>query len=883
MRTAGLARIILAIPLLFAAVLHGADALPLADRLEAARTPEQRAQILDDAGAAADAGLLKLLRSRADAALARYDYGRSLQSNLAALAVAERLHDARQIAVTYGSLGSADYDQGRIGEALDLFRKGVRVAEAAGDKVRIATLLRRVAACETGLGNHDAARIADERGLRIARESGDPDTIALLLAGLGAGSVEAGEYRQAAELCEESLRLAEAAHNDRLVRTNLTALAVIYLNQGDPSLALAYFERMQAAGAETNKHSQARNQTILASIYERLHRYPEAMQAVEVSLRMAREAGDAREEMMAERRLGRLWESMGNLAAARDASAKAADLAERMHMTDVRASILSGLAWSCLALGERDRALAVAEQAVSLAEPLHSRYTLAAALNTAGHVYRALGRGADAEQSFRRAISIAEEFRTRLAGGEQEGRSFVSNMLINPYQELLAMKAEQGDLETALQLAERAKARQLLDVLAQGRVQSTAALTPAEKQHELDLARQAAAANAALAASRNDARAVAAFQKSAGELEAFRARIYTAHPGLQVRRGETEPISIDQLRALLPDAQTLLLEFVASDDWVGAFAVERGAGGRPVVSVARLGLAFADLRRRIDEFRRALATRELSYRTSASLLYRELLGPFAAQLRNKRVVGIVPDGPLWNLPFQALLAADGRHWIEHCASFYAPSLTALRESARLHRAESGSGSLLAIGLARDEAERIGRLYGGSSKILTGADAFESRWKLEAARFRILHIATHGVLNGSNPMFSYLELRGDAADDGMLEAREVLELDLHAELAVLSACETARGEIRSGEGSVGLGWAVMMAGTPSVVVSQWKIDAAATTELMLAFHRRIERALGRGPLRGKSEALRQAALEMLATSTYQHPFYWAGFQMLGNGY
>jgi CHAT domain-containing protein len=76
----------------------------------------------------------------------------------------------------------------------------------------------------------------------------------------------------------------------------------------------------------------------------------------------------------------------------------------------------------------------------------------------------------------------------------------------------------------------------------------------------------------------------------------------------------------------------------------------------------------------------------------------------------------------------------------------------------------------------------------------------------------------------------------------------------------------------------------MAGTPSVVVSQWKVDSAGTTQLMLAFHRGIQRGLARaGPLQGKAEALRRAALELLGTTAYQHPFYWAGFQMLGDGY
>jgi CHAT domain-containing protein len=188
--------------------------------------------------------------------------------------------------------------------------------------------------------------------------------------------------------------------------------------------------------------------------------------------------------------------------------------------------------------------------------------------------------------------------------------------------------------------------------------------------------------------------------------------------------------------------------------------------------------------------------------------------------------------------------------------------------------------------ATAEVRELGKLYGANSAdVFVGAEASERRWKEAAPRYRILHLATHGVLNANNPLFSYLKLgRGtDGAEDGMLEAREILDLDLRAELAVLSACETARGEFRGGEGVVGMSWALMMAGTPTVVVSQWKVESAGTTQLMLALHRNLHRGLSAAPMAGKAEALRRAAMELAADPRYRHPFYWAGFTILGNGY
>jgi CHAT domain-containing protein len=109
----------------------------------------------------------------------------------------------------------------------------------------------------------------------------------------------------------------------------------------------------------------------------------------------------------------------------------------------------------------------------------------------------------------------------------------------------------------------------------------------------------------------------------------------------------------------------------------------------------------------------------------------------------------------------------------------------------------------------------------------------------------------------------------------------MKLDLNAELAVLSACETARGRIAAGEGIIGMSWALFVAGSPSAVVSQWKVDSARSSELMIEFHRNLlsKRGAGKTSLT-KSEALRQAALKVFHSS-YNHPAYWAGFILIGD--
>jgi CHAT domain-containing protein len=177
------------------------------------------------------------------------------------------------------------------------------------------------------------------------------------------------------------------------------------------------------------------------------------------------------------------------------------------------------------------------------------------------------------------------------------------------------------------------------------------------------------------------------------------------------------------------------------------------------------------------------------------------------------------------------------------------------------------------------------LYGEArSKVYIGADAREDRVKSEAGRARILHFAAHGILNNASPMYSHLALApGGDNEDGLLEAWELMKLDLNADLAVLSACETARGHIGPGEGIIGLSWAMFIAGVPSIAVSQWKVESAGTRDLMVNFHRGLITQPGaRKPKPTKAEALRQAALKLMKNAETSHPFYWAGFVLVGDG-
>jgi CHAT domain-containing protein len=159
---------------------------------------------------------------------------------------------------------------------------------------------------------------------------------------------------------------------------------------------------------------------------------------------------------------------------------------------------------------------------------------------------------------------------------------------------------------------------------------------------------------------------------------------------------------------------------------------------------------------------------------------------------------------------------------------------------------------------------------------TGRAAQESVVKSTAGQYRYVHLASHAFFNDASPLLSSIVLAQPPAgsqDDGFLTAREIFDLNLQADMVVLSACNTARGGKQSGEGIIGLTWALFVAGVPTQVVSQWAVDDASTATLMGAFYADLNS--------GKSAALQSAELKLLRDGKHAHPYYWAPFTLMGD--
>jgi CHAT domain-containing protein len=329
-----------------------------------------------------------------------------------------------------------------------------------------------------------------------------------------------------------------------------------------------------------------------------------------------------------------------------------------------------------------------------------------------------------------------------------------------------------------------------------------------------------------------------------------------------------------------------------------------------------------------------------AFAAASNTVYKSAIEPAAALVADKRLL-VVADGVLNYVPFEALVSATGTDYaalpylINTNEIVYAPSasvVAAVRQQSNAAAAMNSKGVLVVADpvfdaadaraksagttgetapaiesavadvsgagqasaptpgfkLARlagtrteaQEIEKLARASGFAPDVWLDLDASEANVKTrDISKYRVLHVATHGLLDAERPQFTgvVLSLVGNHDSDGFLRTDEVFNLRLGAQLVMLSACETGLGREKRGEGVIGLTRAFLYAGAPSVGVSLWSVADRSTAELMSDFYKRLLTKQSPTP----PAALRAAQQQMIAGKKYSAPFYWAPFVLVGD--
>lgn len=547
---------------------------------------------------------------------------------------------------------------------------------------------------------------------------------------------------------------------------------------------------------------------------------------------------------------------------------------------------------------------AVAPSSLAHAEGLHALALLK----------RERGDSAAATDLFVRALKALDE-QSSSVGGSLEIRSAFDAGTQKIYRDYMHLLLQAGRTESAFDVHERSRARVMREMLAQRDLSLELDLGPELDQQRRRLAVRYDRAYMRLqsgASDRKPEELQLELREIARERERLAHKIRTTAPTAASLMYSAESAATQKVSKILAPG-TLLLSFSVGPENTVLFIADQTAVSAELCNAGEKRLL--DL---IDEYRKALLSpydvksRSLT-RLLARKLYDLLLRPAEPKIAGAKRILIVPDGPLHKLPFASLRRANGSFLIEWKPLHITISATVYGELRRFQKQPGNdprgvalfgaplpwSENSAAINnnvvagkprlggyLSRErlpasgrEVRAISQLNGAHAKLFTGAAASEEQAR--KTQSRILHFAVHAFADPERPLdsaivFSPPTKRASAELNGLLQAWELIEqVRWNADLAVLSACETAAGKTFRGEGVLGLTRAIHHAGVRAVIATLWKVDDARSADLMVQFHRYLNKGIA------VDEALRRAQLDMIGSKTGSAPAHWASFVLSGD--
>ena len=861
-----------------------------------------------------------------------------------ALAIYRELNESPGIANTLNNIGGVHMTWSDYRKAIDYFNQALELRRTLGHRREEAMALNNIGQSYFFLGDTQKALNYHRLALELRRNLGQRAGEAGSINNIGFAYDALGDKAKALDHYKQALELFRAANDRNGESSTLINIGASYLsNFNDPKTALEYYNRaLEIRRALGQSIGQATVLDNIGHLYNSTNEPRKAIDYHRQALEIHRATGHRIGEAVSLNNLGAAYFDLREQKSALDYFNQALAIYRAIGSRGMQAGSLFGLARVERERGNLDAALLRMEESLTLIESL-------------------------------RGTVASQEMRASYLAQKQDYYEFYTDLLVRLHRH----DPTKGHDLAALESSERARARSLVELLVEARIDVDRGVPAALKQRERATHGRIAWIQKHLIEAYSEAAPdktrIATLEKELERLDAERQQL-----DMEIRQKHPQyadlkypvPAGLKTIQPLLDD-QTVLLEYALGKDNSFLFAVTRDQFiVAPIPAAAQIADRVTTLRQFITSRpQRSMFGKQIEH---SRQLYRELIEPAGKLLSGKRKLIIVPSGILHYLPFEVLLSsgeasnlADGAagswpYLLKDYAISYVPSAGVL--ASLRSRSETGAGprknflafadpiylnetvtesdlvgsrprgffgderswKLGRLAESRREVEEIAALYAKDKvSLLLGDQASEENVKT-AGRFndyRYIHFATHGLLNEARPPYSGLILSlnrptepraslrrkpgsgsqaangvsratvgndgpggtealpldraaGPQSEDGLLQVYEVFNLKLNADLVVLSACETGLGKEVKGEGLVGLTHAFFYAGTPSVIVSLWKVQDRSTADLMVNFYQQLDRS------QDKTEALRQAKLKLIQNNRYAHPYYWAPFVLIG---
>ncbi|HYG64533.1 MAG TPA: CHAT domain-containing tetratricopeptide repeat protein [Thermoanaerobaculia bacterium] len=781
------------------------------------------AQTLDDARALHAAG-------RLDEALAAYRVvARSLQGSDPASAASARNNACAIL-----------NDRGDYRAALAECQESLRLFQGIDDPLRLSRALNNTGLSLQYLGRWDEAEQRFREALAINRRTGDVEAQVINLANLGLSETSAGRYGRALAFHAEAARLAAAHAGEpwapvqlRVARINQ---GVVLEKLGAYQEALALYRQVLAEGDALEPGQRATLEVDTGVVYRNLGDPVRALEEFRQAVAIFEGEGDAGDVAA----LSNAWLNIGlvhhlNLEsprAAEEAYRKALHYAEASGDRSEEIQDLFYLGRLLLGRGRLGEAERVFRRCLAAAERSGSAEGRWSALDGLGRIAAARGRHQDALAAFERAMTEIEAVRSSLPRRSLRFHFFgerrpVYAAAVEVLADLEARQPGAGHAARALEVVQRAKVRELLDALG--------------------------------------------------------------------RAGGAKPLTAADLRRRAGDG--VLLEYFLGERRLFLWTVSGGG-----LRMKDLGPS-APILGKAAEVHRELSRGGVPAGPALAALSRALLGPAGRLPEGSRELRIAPDGALRYLPFEILEApgdpgpplvsrvrtsylpsGSAMAWLGHgedrpaltLLGFGGPEIPARREGLTGAAVLEARYRLPPLPATVRELESAARRLPGRTELRLGRDATEAAFRQSMkSGTRILHLATHTVIDERPGAGTAILLTPAGDDDGLLSPAEIAGLEGSADLTVLAACSTALApDAGSGDALATLTGSFLAAGSPAVVATLWDVGDDATA----VFMEQLYHQLGRGHT--PAEALRRAKERLRADPRWQSPALWAGYVLVG---
>jgi CHAT domain-containing protein/Tfp pilus assembly protein PilF len=812
--------------------------------------------------------------------------------------------DRTQEAVTLNNIGLVYSNLGEKQKALEYLGQSLPVSRAVGDRSQEAITLSNIGSIYDYLGEKQKALEYYNQSLPLSRTTGDRSQEAITLNNIGVVYLDLGEKQKALEYYNQSLPLRRVVGDRSGEATTLSNIGAVYNDLGEKQKALEYYSQsLPLSRAVGDRGGEASTLNNIGAVYNDLGEKQKALEYYSQSLTLRRAVGDAPGEAVTLSNIGKVYSD----------------------------------------LGENQKALEYYSQSLPLRRVVGARSGEAITLSNISFAKRAQGNLTEALTNIEGSLKIIESLRTKVASPELRTSYFATvqnyyQFYIDLLMQLHKTQPKSGYDTKAFEASERSRARSLLELLQEANADIRQGVAPELLQKERNLQQQLDALEKRRIEVLSRPNRTPAQE---AELEQQRQTLIAQYQDIQTQIRTTspryaaltqpQPLTLTQIQQQILDENTILLQYSLGKDRSYLWAVTK-------TSITSYELpTTADIETAARNFRDAVTDpryRDIRNRVAEAnnALSQIILQPVAAQLGQKRLL-IVGDGVLNYLPFAALslpgksgengnppLIVD--HEIVLLPS--ASTLGILRQNYADRQPPTRTLAILAdpvfsgnderiknpssatteqavesanpglnrsrgnnnvqfnrLKFTRQEAQIIQALVPANSRTesLDFAASRATATSPNLSQYKIVHFATHGLVNSTHPelsgvILSLVDEKGNPLN-GFLRLTDIFNLKLAANLVVLSACQTGLGQNIQGEGMVGLTRGFMYAGAQRVVVSLWSVDDEGTATLMSSFYQGMLQK-GLTP----AAALRAAQLEMLQQEQWHSPYYWAAFTLQG---